>query len=63
MQYISNKQFFDDSEIIIHSKYEEFIMGRVMIKRKSEFKVLGNNKMYWDFNNGSEKHEFIRDLI
>jgi urea transporter len=57
MQYLSRKQFFDDSELEIKSEYSDVVMNKTIGKISADFKY-SSNDFIWIIKEGNNEFEF-----
>ena len=62
MEYMSQKQFFDDSEIELQSNFSEIVFGAQKQNIKSKYKIISNESMQWSVDFEGETYTFTRNL-
>ena len=60
MSYQSRKQFFEDSELILNSVFEDQVMGKTFRKIEAVFNCFTNTSSTWKVKLGKEQYTFKR---
>ncbi len=62
MEYISKKQFLDDSEILLKSEFKEMVLGNQKNTLTAKHKIISDESAEWIVDFEGETYSFIRKL-
>ncbi len=60
MEYISRKQFFDESEIVLKSEFKDIVMKKQLRSIEAEFVINSSDSLAWTLITEDKKYKFIR---